>query len=153
MLNRFNKNLNLAKVFSLGTKSFAKNWRKTTIFRQIDEKIANLPKISSIWRNFSICAKLFFPWEKKLCKKSIWRKKMMVQRFFAKLFVPWEKKLCKNQFDGKKWCCKGNFFPLGYLVNHIEIFFAPKAAPGAKNFKMLIIPKLLYISTSLIIYL
>ena len=45
----------------------------------------------------------------------------MLQRFFAKLFVPWEKKLCKKSIWRKNWNCKGNFFLIVYLVSHIEI--------------------------------
>ena len=52
----------------------------------------------------------------------------MLQSFFAKLFIPWEKKLCQKALQTcvasiwrKNWCCKGNFFLIVYLVNHIEI--------------------------------
>ena len=62
-------------------------------------------KIPSIWRKIGKCAKLFFPWD------------------VAKVF-------CNSKlhyglwFDGKNWNCKGNFFSIVYLVNHIEILIS-----------------------------
>ena len=57
------------------------------------------------------------------CKiPSIWRKIGKL----CKAFYPMGKKALQNRLASiwqKNWNCKGNFFPIVYLVNHIEIVF------------------------------
>ena len=128
-----------AKLFSHGTKSFAKNlctipWDKnlcrffswnwvhfiafTSFFRQIDGKqqfCCLMQKFRQFDGKIGKLCKAFYPMG---CCKAF------LQSFLSHGKKSFAKKLCKLvwlQFDGKNWCCKGNFFQIVYLVNHIEI--------------------------------
>ena len=73
------KYLKLIFLYGLLNKLFKRNFLcNINFFRQIDF----LQSFFSHGRLQSFFAKLFVPWEKKLCKKSIWRKKLMLQRKF-----------------------------------------------------------------------
>ena len=68
---------------------FPSNWKKKLSFADLHERLTIWRKNLQIVQSFfsrgmlqSFFAKVFVPWEKKLCKKSIWRKKLRLQRKF-----------------------------------------------------------------------